>query len=222
MAIAFLEPGHAADLAAVAALQEEHIAGSPLSRLGPRFLRQFFYDTLVRDGLIAALLYHLDDRVVALLSYTKYPGDFLSRGVRRHPIRFGWIMLRTVLAGERSAKELWWLVARCVLHRGGSAWIASPQRAAGAIEAISLVTLSQYQKHVPEGGKSRLTIRLIERLAEEARAAGIGRVLYVVSAKNAASNLVLHAMGCEFEKVTHAGQTVFWHTYVINPKPEAV
>lgn len=213
MAIRFLDPSRKADVDAVAALHEQFLADSPVAGLGPRFLRGFFYKTLIEDQLVAVFVYHVEGELAAFLSYTPYPGDFVSRGVRRHPFRLGWIMMRTVLAGERTVRDLW-KVATYVLRRGGNQ-LASADRAKGAIEAISLVTPPRFQKHIPEGGKSRLTVRLIETMAAQARKLGAERVLYAVSPKNTASNLLFNAMGCEFEKTTYAGETVFCYSHLV-------
>jgi hypothetical protein len=214
VAISFLDPRNAWDVDAVARLHEEHLADSPIARLGPRFLRDFFYKRLVLDGLVAVFVCHVGDEVAGFLSYTTAPGDFVSRGVRRHPLQLGWIMLRTILAGERSIADLW-RVGHYVLKRGGNQLVAT-DRDRGAIEAISLITPPKFQKHVPEGGKSRLTVRLVETMATQARAEGVDRVMYAVSPKNAASNLLFNAMGCEFKKTTYAGETVFCYTHRVS------
>ena len=67
MGISFLDPDRAADVDRVAALYEKHLPTSPVVRLGPRFLREFFFAQLVRDGLLGCLVCHVDDRVVAFL-----------------------------------------------------------------------------------------------------------------------------------------------------------
>jgi hypothetical protein len=213
VSIAFLDPANAKDVEAVATLHEQLLGDSPIAQLGPRFLREFFYGTLVADRLIRVFVCHLDGGVIGFLSYTRHPLDFIGRGVKRHPFRLGRIMIATILSGDRSVSDLW-KVAGYVLRRGKD----QPTAQAGSdqgdyIEAISLVTPPQHQKHVPPGGKSRLTIRLVETMAEQARAEGIDRVIYMVQPKNTASNLLFNALGCDFEKRTYAGVSTFCYTH---------
>ncbi|MGQ0767057.1 MAG: hypothetical protein ACT4OZ_15520 [Gemmatimonadota bacterium] len=214
--ISALDPASSRDVNAVAALHEEHLADSPIAQLGPRFLRSFFYSTLVRDGLVGVFVCHLDGEVIGFLSYTAYPGDFIGRGVRRHPLRLAWIMLRTLVARDRSVRDLW-SVAAFVARRGRDQETPAEASTAGGghMEAISLVAPPKHQKHIPPGGKSRLTIRLVETMAEHARAHGVARVVYTVSPRNTASNLLFNALGCDFEKRTYAGTTSYFYTHRI-------
>jgi hypothetical protein len=213
VAIGPLDPANAKDVAAVAALHEEHLADSPIAQLGPRFLRRFFYQTLIEEGLVGVFVCHLDGEVIGFLSYTRFPKDFIGRGVKRHPVRLGLVMLRTLVARERSFRDLW-NVASFVLKRGKDQAPAHDPEG-DHIEAISLVAPPKHQKHIPPGGKSRLTIRLVETMAEHARSVGVARVIYTVSPKNTASNLLFNALGCDFEKRTYAGTTSFFYTHRI-------
>jgi L-amino acid N-acyltransferase YncA len=81
------------------------------------------------------------------------------------------------------------------------------------IEALSLVVPPEYQRHVPPGGKGRLTTRLVQALADHARTEGAERVIYVVQPSNAASCIFFSAMGCEFAKGTYAGDPVYVYTH---------
>ena len=96
MGVERLDPRQAVDVDDVAKLHEEQLGDSPVAMLGPTFIREFYYSALVASGLIDCLVYRLDGRVVAFLSYTKFSADFINRGVRRHPFRLSWVMLRTL------------------------------------------------------------------------------------------------------------------------------
>lgn len=210
MGIAFLDPDCAADVEAVAALYEEHLPTSPVVRLGSRFLREFFFAQLVRDGLLGCLVCHVDGRVVAFLSWTNRPSDFIGRGIQRHFFSLSWIILRTVIGRPAFVRDLLATMRMVARRSEDSGRSGDP---AGVIEAISLVVPPAFQRHVAPGGTSRLTVRLVQTLADHARAQGVSQVLYVVQPTNPASCIFFSAMGCEFEKRTYAGETVYVYTH---------
>jgi hypothetical protein len=155
MAIEFLNPRSAADVDRVATLYEEHLADSPVVLLGPRFLREFFFRQLVESKLLDVLVCRHDGKVVAFLSWTNHPGDFIGRGIKKHFIALSWIMLKGVLAKPASLKQILSAI-RIVSKRSGD---AGKEEDPKAIEAISLVVPPEFQKHIPPGGKARTTVR---------------------------------------------------------------
>ncbi len=210
MGVSFLDPDNAVDVDRVAALYEQHLPTSPVVRLGSRFLREFFFSRLARDGLLGCLVCKVDGRVVAFLSWTDHPSDFIGRGIKRHVVSLSWIMIRSILARPAFVRELL-ATMRMVSRRAGDSGTSSDEP--GTIEAISLVVPPEFQRHVAPGGTSRLTVRLVQALAEHARARGIRKVLYVVQPTNPASCIFFSAMGCDFEKRTYAGETVYVYTH---------
>lgn len=216
MGVEFLNPRNATDVWRVATLYEEHLADSPVVLLGPRFLREFFFKKLVESDLLGCLVCRVDGNVIAFLSWTKHPGDFIGRGIKRHFIALSWIMLKGVVEKPSTIKQILSAV-KIVTRRSGDAGSAHDPK---AIEAISLVVPPEYQKHVPEGGKARTTVRLVQDLAEHARQQGTERVLYVVQPRNKASSIFFAVMGCELNKRTYAGEEVYVYTHHLVERPD--
>ncbi|MCC6772800.1 MAG: hypothetical protein IT360_16545 [Gemmatimonadaceae bacterium] len=216
MGIEFLNPRSVADVDRVATLYEENLADSPVVLLGPRFLREFFFKALVESDLLGCLVCRVDGRVIGFLSWTNHPGDFIGRGIKRHCIGLSWIMLKGIVEKPSTIKQI--LAAmRIVGKRSGDAGKAHDPH---AIEAISLVVPPEFQKHVPEGGKARTTVRLVQDLAAHARAQGTERVLYVVQPRNKASSIFFAVMGCELNKRSYAGEEVYVYTHHLVEQPE--
>jgi hypothetical protein len=210
MGITFLDPDNAADVDAVAALYEQFLPTSPVVHLGSRFLREFVFTQLVRDGLLGCVVGRVEGRIIAYLTWTTRPGDYVTRGIRRHPLSLSWIMLRSLAARPAFLRDLL-ATMRMVSRRAGDSGI--PSWEPGMIEGLSLVVPPEYQRHVPPGGKGRLTTRLVQALAEHARATGAERVIYVVQPGNSASCIFFSAMGCDFAKGTYAGSEVYVYTH---------
>jgi len=217
MGIDFLDPDNAADVDLVAGLYEQFLPTSPVVQLGPRFLREFFFSRMARDGLLGCLVCKVDGRVIAFLSWTSRPADFIGLGIKRHFLALSWIMLKSIAARPAFLRELL-ATMRMVSRRAGDN--GSADHAAGVIEAISLVVPPEFQKHVPPGGKGRLTTRLVQTLADVARGQGVERVIYVVQPGNAASAIFFSGMGCEFAKRTYAGEEVYVYTHDLRDAAE--
>jgi hypothetical protein len=201
-----LDPDNASDVNGVAALHEAELGDSPLVLLGPKFLREFFYRTLVRDGLVGVLVHRIDGQVVGFLSYTLWPDTFIARGVRRHLIGLAWVMVKGMVRRPATLRDA--LVALRIMRDR-----SRDPMAPGTAEAISMVVLAGYQKHVPHGGTSRLPVRLFEELASCLRREGAEHVLFLIKPENRASNIFFNVVGCDFEKVVRHGQTVHAYTY---------
>ena len=217
MGIEFLDPNNAADVDSVSALYEEHLATSPVVKLGPRFLREFFYSQLVKDDLLGCLICRVDGKVVAFLSWTTRPSDFVSVGIKRHVVKLSWIMLRTVITRPAIVHELI-ASSRMASRRAGDTGM--PADSPAVIEALSIVVPPAFQRHVPEGGKGRLTTRLVRTLADHVRAKGVAKVIYVVQPTNTSSAIFFSGMGCEMAKRTYAGNVVYVFTHDLLVPPE--
>ena len=217
MGVEFLDPDNAADVSNVAALYEGFLATSPVVKLGPRFLREFFFSQLVKDDLLGCLVCRVEGRVIAFLSWTNHPSDFIGRGIKRHFLSLSWIMLKSIAARPAFVGDL--LATMKMVSRRSSDGGTSGDTP-GVIEAISIVVPPEFQKHVPPGGKSRLTVRLVQMLADHARAHGVEKVMYVVQPTNTSSCIFFSGMGCDFDKRTYAGQTVYVYTHDLLETPE--
>ncbi len=217
MPIETLNPRNTADVNAVADLHVQFLSDSPIVGLGERFLRRYFYVKLVEDGLIGVTLCRHEGRIVGFISYTADPRGFMMRGVRRHFFFLCWLMGTSILAKPSLVQGILQAL-RLMRERSGE---ARQEPAPGLGEVISLVTLPDFQKHVPEGGKSRLTVRLFEEMLAYFRGLGYDRVHLLVLPHNRASNILCSIMGCQFEKITMAGVVTHRYTYFLNRKPEA-
>ena len=163
-----LDPAKRADVEAVSALHEQFLGNSPVARMGPTFLRDCYYSRLLADGLYDCLVCRSagDGRIVAFISYTDRPMDFLSRGLKLHFFRVAWSVGRTVLLSPKRLRDVLYVVRIMSAHSGDSDHVLQ----GGAAEALSMAVLPGFQNVVPEGGKSRIAVRMIELMAEDMRA----------------------------------------------------
>ena len=205
----YLDPESRTDVEAVARLFEAHMPTNAMHMLGPRLVRRFLFSRLVRDGLVDVLVCRVNGSIEAFLAFSEHPRAFYRRGLRRHPFCVAGALLAEVATHpERSAAV--WHTARRVF----STFIHPLKAVPGTVEALFLVVPPQFQRHVPEGTRTRLPVHLLNAIGEHARAKGLSRVIYGENPNNLAINLLLTSMGFQFEKLTFAWETV--HVYTQN------
>ena len=118
--------GEKPDSAALAQLHQMLLPGSALPRMGPGFLRHFYYTVLPREGLIFGSVAYVDGRPAGFSVNTPYPKAYMSMGIRRHPLRFAW---RAGLAlAARPARIASALRARARVQKTASSQTTGPTR----------------------------------------------------------------------------------------------
>ncbi|MGH7712051.1 MAG: hypothetical protein ACREOG_12245, partial [Gemmatimonadaceae bacterium] len=185
---------------------------------GPAFVRDVYYSKLLQDGLYDCLVCRSGGRVVAFLSYTDRPLDLMSRGLKRHFFAVAWSVGRTVLVNPKRLRDVLYVMRIMGDHdesKGDRALLD------GASEALSMAVLPEFQNTVPEGGKSRVAVRLIESMAADLRERKVRDIAFYVDPANRAANLLYSAMGCKFEKVMHGGVPRHRFIYPVAPRLDA-
>lgn len=214
-----MDPRNRSDVEAVSALHEQFLGDSPVARMGPAFLRNCYYSRLLADQLYDCLVCRSrkDGRIVAFISYTDKPTDFMSRGLKLHFFSVAWNVGRSILASPKRLNDVLF-VLRLMSVRSGSS--DDHVLKGGAAEALSMAVLPEFQHAVPEGGKSRVAVRLIELMAADMRERKVSDIAFYVDPANRAANLLYSAMGCRFEKIQTAGNVRHRFIYPVAPRLE--
>lgn len=210
-----MDPRNRSDVEAVSRLHEQFLGDSPVARMGPAFVRDVYYSKLMMDGLYDCLVCRSGGQVIAFISYTDRPLDLMSRGLKNHFLSVAWSVGRTVITSPKRLRDVIY-----VLRIMGDHDQSSGDRALldGAAEALSMAVLPEFQNIVPEGGKSRVAVRLIESMAADLRARKVRDIAFYVDPANRAANLLYSAMGCKFQKVMHGGVPRHRFIYPVAPR----
>jgi ribosomal protein S18 acetylase RimI-like enzyme len=165
-------------------------------------MRHFYYRTLIEDGLVRCDLYHYRGVAVGFIAYTKYPSDFMARGLRRH-----WFYLAALMAGLglRHPKRLAVMLRVLATMKGrGSQGGSIPEG-----EALSFGVLPEYRssEFVRRTGR-RISRELFEHAREYFRREKIASFRLLVEADNREALLFYHAMGGRFRHGPPEGRTV--------------
>jgi ribosomal protein S18 acetylase RimI-like enzyme len=207
-----LDPKDRNSVDEVASLHERYLADSMIVALGPRFLRDVYYPLLVGDRELLCTVAVAQGRVVGFLSYTADSDRFLWRGLRRHLLTLMAFFAIEVIRSPRIVARLFTPV-RLMLGRGAAA--ARVRHRVG--EAVSLAIEPAYRASIPEGGSTRLAVRLFEQMAIDLRALGCDAIELNVDPLRPAANRLYTSLGCSLEEASVAGSRINRYTYRLTP-----
>lgn len=80
----------------IAALHAELLPRSPLTKIGTRFMEDFYYKSLPRQGAIFGAVAYVDGEAAGFIAATYDSNNFLALGMRRNFYRLLWIGLTTL------------------------------------------------------------------------------------------------------------------------------
>ena len=108
------------DVEAVADIHLAHFPEGIEARCGKRFVTRFYYSTMIRAGLLGCTVAHREGRVVAYISYTRFPRRLFKMLAVRQPIRLALHLARAGLTRFDALKAIF-LHARAhdARHCGG-------------------------------------------------------------------------------------------------------
>lgn len=214
--VGFLDPERRDDVDDVSALHEEFLSDSVVVKFGGAFLREFYYRTLVEDGLIQSTICRANGRVVGFFSYTANM-NFMGEGLKRHPLRVMWLVARSILRHPSLAREII-LVLRLQIAGGPE----TREALAGCgSEGLSFAIRPEWARAVPPGGKSRMPMRLFEDLVADLKRRGTPTLCMYVQPDNLPSNLFFGSLGCDLDKVKRAGVLCNRYMYALRDIPAA-
>jgi ribosomal protein S18 acetylase RimI-like enzyme len=186
--VRWLDGSDARATADAAALHMALLGHSPVALLGPAFLSEFYYRSLPRDGLITGVIAYVDGKPAGLLVATNDSDGFLSRGLRRHWLRIGWILLRTVVLRPSRWPALWEAL-QIMGHRTAEA-------EAGTGELLSFGVLPEFRQLGGARKSSQsVAVILFERVLAQLERSGVERVRSLVDKDNRIAKIFYGGLG---------------------------
>ena len=204
-----LDPKDEDHVQITAHLHSTLLPGSPIALLGPVFMRKFYYSRLVQDGLIHCDLYEYQGEAVGLIAYTRYPGDFLSRGLHKHFFYLAGIMIWTIF--QRPSRIMQ------ITQALGMTWNRNKEKSHEKKidgEILSLGVLPQYRdrKFIGRTGIS-IPRELFQHVKDYFRQQNIATIRMFVEQDNREAVLFYHSLGCRFQKIHIDGKPIFEVSY---------
>jgi ribosomal protein S18 acetylase RimI-like enzyme len=199
-----LNPDNRNDVATVAKL---HLALfrdiGPMAQLGERFVRDFCYSTLIRDGLIRAALYEVDGEPAGMVAYTDRSISFHRSAIRNHWPYVGWLVLLSVLRNPGIVIRLA-RAARLMFSRRAEQEVLGEDPMA---EVLAIGVLPEYRR--PEFARQtglRIAEELQDYVIDFFRGVGLSTVRMIVDEDNKPALLHWHRIGGTFEPCIHGGK----------------
>jgi ribosomal protein S18 acetylase RimI-like enzyme len=176
----------------VAGLHAHLLPTSPIVRIGRRFARDFYYRSLVADGLVGCHVAYVDGVAAGFLAFTADPAHFMSIGLRRHWPRIARTLLVDVVTDPRRAAVILWTLGYMRSRKS-----AVPP---GEAELLSLGVMPQFRSidFVRSTGL-RISTELFGRARADLLARGVQRFHGVVEAKNREALMFYQALGCRVD-----------------------
>ncbi len=197
-----VRPDDRVTVAKIARLHKELLDFGPMARLGERFLRDFCYTTLLRDGLMRAVLCEVQQEPAGFVVYTSRAHTFHRTAMRNHLLQVMWLGLLSAMDDDRP-------VAR--LMEAGQAMLARrsepPTEKDPSAEVLAIAVKPQFSNpaFVRTSG-ARLSELLVRHCAVAFRGEGLKRMRMIVDADNRAALLFYSALGAQLEPYTGAAR----------------
>ena len=187
-----LDPHDAQARKDVAGLHAELLPTSPIVRIGHRFARDFYYKSLVKDGLVGCHIAYVDGIPAGFIAYTPNPSGFMSIGLRRHWPRIAATLLLDVLTDPRRAAVILWTLKYMRLRKK-----AAPP---GEGELLSLGVKPQFRSiDFVRATGLRISTELFGKARAGLLAQGVHRFHGVVESGNREALMFYQALDCRVD-----------------------
>ena len=196
--IVSLDPDKAEDRHDAARLHKSLLGDSPIAHLGNAFMENFYYNKLIRDGLVRCDLYRHEGRTVALSAYTRRPFTFLSEGRRAH-----FAFLSLVLAGGVVSRpsRLGVIFETLGLERRRGAASEDPQ----AGELLSFGVEPAFSSYRDEATGKKVPNLLMDRALGYFKNEGFKSVQMIIRKDNLPSLLFFNSYGASVQSADYVG-----------------
>ena len=165
------------------------LPASPIALLGSRFMEDFYYRVLPREGLVFGAVAYVDQQPAGFIAATHDRAGFMRTAVKRRWPRLMWVIGGSVLTAPKSLGAVW------------QAWqvMSSRRPAAGEQlegEILSLGVLPAYREpgFIRRSGL-RIAADLVDVAVGRLRSMGVQLIGAAVNAKNAEAKLFYSGLG---------------------------
>lgn len=162
---------------------------SPVALLGRRFMTDFYYDCLAREGLILGNVADVDGKPAGFMIATPDANGFMRAGIARHGIRLVTVLLRSLVTSPRRFGSVWeaWQIMRHLPP-------ASAQQNTGELLSFGILPDYRSAAFVRATG-IHIGRALLEETMRLLADSGIDTVRSLVDEDNIAAKLFYHAAG---------------------------
>lgn len=183
----------------LAQLHQTLLPTSPVALLGQRFMEQFYYNILPREGLICGAVAYINDRPAGFIVATDDSIWFMRVALRLHWFRLIWEIGTSVLLSPKRLSAIWeaWQI---ISHR-------NPARV-GELEGelLSFGVLPAYRnpRFIRESGL-QISQDLLNKAVTQINQQGIAQIRAIVDADNTPAKMFYHGLGWSLDRAQVPG-----------------
>ena len=181
--------GAPAPVADVTRLHVTLLPASPVSLLGVRFVKNFYYRVLPHEGLMLGAVAYVDEQPAGFVAATHDRDGFLRSALRKRWPQAAWAVGTSVLTAPKSGAAVW--QAWRVMH---SRRPAEAGEAAGEILSLGVLPAYREPRFVRQSGL-HIATDLVEVAVGELRKLGIQHISAAVRADNTEAKLFYAGLG---------------------------
>jgi ribosomal protein S18 acetylase RimI-like enzyme len=197
-----IEPNALRDLEKIAAMHMELLDFGPMAGLGEEFVREICYAALMRERVLQTAIAEVDGEAAGFVAYTPVSLAFHRSGLRRHWLRAGWYVLRSLARDPRRLPKLVTALRVVFSRRAELAPLTEPL---GEIVCVAVRSPFLAPRFVRQAGV-HISEALIRYAAGQLRAADVRRMRMLVDADNRPVLMLYHRLGARFEPYEQAGK----------------
>lgn len=165
--VMLLTPENREAIERIGLIHKSELSGSPVCRLGMRFMTEFYYKTLVQDDLIRTLYATHQGRIVGFVAFTTESAGFMGKGLKKHFPRLAFVLLRSLIQNPAIIAPI---LTTLALMKNGSETIGRFIDA----ELLSIAVLPKYRrKDVVQSLGVSVGTALYQRFIEDLRKVGV-------------------------------------------------
>jgi len=143
----------------VSKLHKVLLSDSPIPKLGKDFMNGFYYSQLIKKELIHCLTFIEQNKVIGFIVITKYPGNFMLKGIQKSPFS---LFIRLIEAILRNPKRLL-LIFNMIFLALARKTSSLPS---GTSELLSIGVLKEYRNNVDSKSGLRVSHALFTGAVE--------------------------------------------------------
>tara|TARA_B100000315_G_scaffold7192_1_gene7195 strand:- start:1123 stop:1761 length:639 start_codon:yes stop_codon:yes gene_type:complete len=191
---------------AITELHLKLVPESHPSRLGKIFMEKFYFSALPQFDLLNGYLYAIEDDYVGFIIFTKKPGEFIFKGIKRAPLQF---LLTLIIMFVYKPLSIFRMLSMFLKKRKKSNNKVTPSNQG---QWLTFGVLPQELKHVDKNGK-RISQKLVEEMLDWFKNNKIQEITAGVRKNNLPAILFYNSMGFSMNNNEHDDE---FYDFLIN------
>ena len=191
----------------IACIHQKLLPNSPVVGLGTIFMEMFYYSLLIKSSLIVCDYYQHDDDIAGFIAYTTDPDNFMKKGIKKHFVKFCFILSRILIRDPRKINHLF---------SGSQLEQALKSDINNEAAILSFGVLPKYRtRRFINKTKAHISNELFEHSVNYLSKKKCHQIRLLIEQDNREAIFFYMQYGCTFKEIRNLGRTLVQATYHI-------